>query len=403
MPTFAYRAVDATGRRTRGRINGTTLMAVTRELETRGLLPLDVQEDAGTTQRGAGTVGFGFGRRRAVLEFTRGVAALLPAGMPLSRALKAATATVSESVRPALDQIRLRVERGDELATSLAEYPTLFSPLYVGVVRAGEKSGSLDDAFMRLSTHLEREDELRSKLLSMSIYPLLLATVGLASVLVLVLFVLPRFAELLLSAGAALPRTTALVLNIAMTMRESWRVLLLIPLAVVLLITWLRTTETGRRTGATMLARIPVFGAWRRQALAASFARMVGELLAGGAPLLNALADARDCMSDPVARAETDRIRTRVREGTPLNVAIAERSLFPAVLAQLVALGEEAGRLADFLLKSADLLERRTERAMERLVALAEPAMIVMFGGIVALVALALLQAIYGVNASSFR
>jgi type II secretory pathway component PulF len=377
-------------------------VAATRELETRGLLPLEVQEDAAAA-RGTSVSGFGFGRRRAVLEFTRGVAALLPAGMPLARALKAATATVSESVRPALDQIRMKVERGDELATALAEHPQLFSPLYVGVVRAGEKSGSLDDAFMRLSTHLERDDELRSKLVSMSIYPALLATVGLASVMVLVLFVLPRFAELLLGAGAALPRTTALVLNIAMTLRESWRVLLLIPLALVLLFAWLRTTDTGRRVAATVLARIPIFGAWRRQALAASFARMVGELLAGGAPLLNALADARDCMSDPVARAETDRIRTRVREGTALNVAISERSLFPAVLAQLVALGEEAGRLADFLLKSADLLERRTERAVERLVALAEPAMIVMFGGIVALVALALLQAIYGVNASSFR
>jgi type II secretory pathway component PulF len=378
LPTFAYRAVDATGRRTRGRISGSTLVAATRELETRGLLPLEVQEDAAAA-RGTSVGGFGFGRRRAVLEFTRGVAALLPAGMPLARALKAATATVSDSVRPALDQIRMKVERGDELATALAEFPELFSPLYVGVVRAGEKSGSLDDAFMRLSTHLERDDELRSK------------------------FVLPRFAELLLGAGAALPRTTALVLNIAMTLRESWRVLLLIPLAIVLLFVWLRTTDTGRRVAATVLARLPIFGAWRRQALAASFARMVGELLAGGAPLLNALADARDCMSDPVARAETDRIRTRVREGTALNVAIGERSLFPSVLAQLVALGEEAGRLADFLLKSAELLERRTERALERLVALAEPAMIVMFGGIVALVALALLQAIYGVNASSFR
>jgi general secretion pathway protein F len=107
-------------------------------------------------------------------------------------------------------------------------------------------------------------------------------------------------------------------------------------------------------------------------------------------------------MSDPVARAETERIRTRVREGSSLNGAIGERALFPAVLPQLVALGEEAGRLAAFLLKSADLLERRTERAVERLVALAEPAMIVTFGGLVALVALALLQAIYGVNAGSF-
>jgi type II secretory pathway component PulF len=108
-------------------------------------------------------------------------------------------------------------------------------------------------------------------------------------------------------------------------------------------------------------------------------------------------------MSDPVSRVETDRIRTNVREGGSLNAAIASSGLFPPVLSQLVSLGEEAGRLADFLLKSADLLERRTERAVERLVALAEPAMIVTFGGLVALVALSLLQAIYGVNAGSFR
>jgi type II secretory pathway component PulF len=220
---------------------------------------------------------------------------------------------------------------------------------------------------------------------------------------VLVLFVLPRFADLLTASGAALPATTAVMLNVATTARESWRLLLLIPLSLILGFAWLRTTSSGRRAGASLLVALPVVGGWRRQALAAGFARMVGELLAGGAPVLAALADARDCTSDPVARAETERIRNRVREGSSLNAAIVERSLFPAMLTQLVALGEEAGRLAEFLLKSAELLERRTERAVERMVALAEPLMILTFGGLVAIVALALLQAIYGVNAGSFR
>ena len=398
MPTFAWRAIDAAGRRSRGRISATTPSAVTRELETRGLLALEVEEAAEAV---TGAQGLGFGQRRAVLEFTRAVAALLPAGMPLSRALKAASAASPERARPVFDQVRARVERGDELAAALAEHPRVFSPLYIGVVRAGEKSGSLDDAFTRLSLYLERDDELRSKLVSLSIYPALLAVVGFASVCVLVLFVLPRFADLLLSAGAALPRSTALILGLAQSAREQWRVLLLVPLGLVGLVAWLRTTATGRRTASVMLTRIPLIGSWRRQALGAAFARMVGELLSGGAPLLAALGDARDCMNDSVARNETDRIRTRVREGGSLNAAIAEGGLFPPVLAQLVALGEEAGRLSEFLLKSADLLERRTERALERLVALAEPAMIVLFGGLVALVALALLQAIYGVNASS--
>jgi type II secretory pathway component PulF len=331
------------------------------------------------------------------------VAALLPAGMPLSRALKAAATSLPESARPVFDAVRARVDRGDELHAALAEHPQHFSALYVGVVRAGEKGGALDDAFARLATHLERDHELRSKLVSMSIYPLMLALVGLASVCVLVLFVLPRFADLLLGAGAALPRSTAVILAIATGAQEQWRVLLLLPLGVLLLLAWLRTTQAGRQLSSSMLIHLPLVGSWRRQALGAAFARMAGELTAGGAPLLAALADARDCTTDPVARAETDRIRTRVREGSSLNAAIAEGGLFPPVLPQLVALGEEAGRLSDFLLKSADLLERRTERAVERLVALAEPAMIVIFGGIVALVALALLQAIYGVNAGSFR
>jgi general secretion pathway protein F len=398
VPTFAYRAVDAAGRRSRGRISAVTETAVTRELETRGLLALDITE---STDPAAGG-GPGFGRRRAVLDFTRAVAALLPAGMPLARALKAATAASPDGVKPVLDAVRARVERGDELHAALAEYPRMFSPLYIGVVRAGEKSGSLDDAFTRLAAHLERDDELRSKLVSMSIYPAMLAVVGMVSVAVLVLFVLPRFADLLLGAGATLPRSTAIVLGVATTAQESWRALLLLPLGVIVGLAWLRTTRAGRHVGAVLLTRLPVVGGWRRQALGASFARMVGELLAGGAPLLAALADARDCMGDAVARAETDRIRTRVREGGSLNAAITESGLFPPVLAQLVALGEEAGRLSDFLLKSAELLERRTERAVERLVALAEPLMIVLFGGLVALVALALLQAIYGVNAGSF-
>ncbi|HZD03826.1 MAG TPA: type II secretion system F family protein, partial [Longimicrobiales bacterium] len=165
MPVFSYTAVDAAGKRTRGRLDGATPSAVVRELEARGLLALDVS----SSTPGEGAPTGGFGRRRGVLEFTRSVAALLPAGMPLSRALAAAEATSPEGVRPALEAVRRRVERGNELASALAEHPRLFSPLYVGVVRAGERSGALDGAFERLSRHLEREDDLRSRLVSLSI------------------------------------------------------------------------------------------------------------------------------------------------------------------------------------------------------------------------------------------
>jgi type II secretory pathway component PulF len=142
---------------------------------------------------------------------------------------------------------------------------------------------------------------------------------------------------------------------------------------------------------------------FRQYVLASRFARLVGTLLSGGAPLLSALDDTLECVGDPVARDETVRIRGRVREGVPLNRAIAEGGFFPPLLAQLVAVGEESGQLQNFLLKAAEILEEKTERLLQRLVALVEPVMIIVFGGLVGFVALSLLQAIYSVNAGSFR
>lgn len=399
MPDFAYRAVTVEGRRTRGRVTASSEAAAARDLETQGLLPLELLEAAAASQARPSARG----GRRAVLEFTRGMAALLPAGMPLSRALAASTTTSPESIRGTLISVRERVQRGDELAAAFAEHPKLFTPLYIGIIRAGEKSGALDAAFIRLSAHLEREDELRGKLISMSIYPAALAVVGLASVLLLVLFVLPRFAEVLEGSGAALPRSTATVLAIAEAAQAGWMYFLMVPIGLLVVLAWMRGSEAGRVVGSRILLSLPLVGGWRRQALAARFARMSGELLEGGSPLLSALRDTAECMGDPLARDAVEQVRTQVREGIPVHRAVAAVPIFPEVLWQLVALGEEAGHLSSFFLKAADLLERRTEQGLERMVALAEPAVIVAFGGIVALVALSLLQAIYGVNLDAVR
>jgi general secretion pathway protein F len=408
MPEFTWEAADPGGSRSRGRLVASSEADALRDLEGRGLLPLRVREAGGgrsgavvgSATGGGGGLSLPSSRaRRPVLEFTRGVAALLPAGMPLARALAVSAGGAPPRVREGLDAVRERVERGEELARALEAEPALFSPLYVGMVRAGERGGSLDRAFERLALHLEAEDELRSRLVSMSIYPALLALTGLASVLVLVLFVLPRFADILAGSGAPLPGVTAFVLGASEMARAQAPLLGVLAVALVGALVWMRGTAPGREVGARLLLALPVVGAWRRQVLAARFARMCGELVSGGAPVLPALDDTRACLGDPVARDAVGRVRTRVREGGALHRALAAESLFPRELEQLVALGEEAGRLADFLLKAADLLERRTTRSVERMVALAEPVVIVGFGGVIAVVALSLLQAIYGINA----
>ncbi len=377
MPAFAYQAVDSAGKRLRGRAEAASPELLLRSLADRGVVVVDVAA-ADETAPGR-RLGFAFGRQQAVLEATRALAALLPAGMPLARALGVAATLTTGAVAEALEAVRRRVERGESVATALAAYPDLFPPLYVGVVRAGEKSGDLDAAFRRLAAQLERDAQLRSRLVSASIYPLLLATVGGIAVLVLVLFVLPRFAELLQGAGARLPRSTAIVLGLATLLSRFWPLVLAGAVAVPLgSVGYLRTVE-GRRAGARLLLGIPLVATLRRHALAARFARLVG------------------------VRDEAARIRLRVREGAALHQAIAEGTLFPAILTQVVAVGEEAARLEEFLLKAADILEEKTERVLQRLVTLLEPALIVFFGGVVGFVALSLFQAIYGINAGSFR
>jgi len=397
VPAFAYRAVDPAGKRLRATADAADAATLGRELAARGLVVLEASPVAATNRRARG-VG-----RHGLLDVTRALASLLPAGMPLARALGSSGSLAAPGMAAVLADVRQRVERGSALHAALAAHAGVFPPVYVGLVRAGERSGTLDAAFQRLAAQLEREEQLRARLLSAAIYPALLAVVGAVAVVVLLLFVLPRFADLLTETGAELPRSTAALLDTAAAARRWWPLGVTTMLIGGLTLGAARRTAGGRRAIAAGLLRVPVLGALRRQLLAARTARLTGTLIGGGAPLLAALDDAAESLADPLVRDETLRVRARVREGVALHRALAEGGLFPALLPQLVAVGEESGDLATFLLKAADLFDERAERTLARLVALLEPAMIVGFGGIVGFVALSLLQAIYGVNAGAFQ
>jgi type II secretory pathway component PulF len=400
MPSFPFRAIDARGGGQRGELEAPTPAIASQMLEARGLIVLDV---GAARASGSSVVRVARPARGAIVDVTRALAGLLSAGLPLARALAAAESTSVGPVAARLASVRERVSRGDTLATALAAHPDLFSPLYVGLVRAGERAGDLAGTFERLADQLERDAELRAKLVSAAIYPALLAVVGLSAVLLLLLFVLPRFAGVLAGAGAALPRSTTLLLSAATLAQRYWFLLLLPVIAVAAGAAWVGTTAGGARAWSATLLATPVVRAMRRELIAARFARMMSVLLAGGAPALSALDDTAMSLADPLARDAVLDARARVREGGALHRAIAGTAFFPPLLAQLIALGEETGRLEDFLRKAADLFEQRTSRATTRLVALAEPLMIIALGVVVGSVALSLLQAIYGINAGSFR
>ena len=400
MPSFAYHAIDNRGTRHTGHADATTADSLALALEERGLVVIDVAVNHGQPKRQH--TGYRRSNRASLIDVTRALAGLLSAGLPLSRALTAAASTTAPPISEQLSTVRDRVARGDPLASALAAHPEIFPPLYIGLVRAGERSGDLAGAFTRLATQLEREDELRSKLLSAAIYPALLAVVGSTAVLVLLLFVLPRFAGVLEGAGAHLPRSTQLLLTASAAARHYWFLFFLPPVAVILGAMWAKGSREGARAWATTLFSLPTIGTLRRDQTAAQFARMMSVLLVGGSPVLGALDDVAASLSDPLAQDDVMRVRARVREGIAVHTALADSTIFPPLLAQLSAVGEETGRLEEFLRKAAELFEQRAERLTSRVVALAEPVMIIALGIIVGAVALSLLQAIYGVNAGSF-
>ena len=397
---FRYQAVDRTGRRVRGVAEAASERVLTSELESRGLVVVDVELAAvapdATRQPGTGS-------RAEVLEATRAIAALLGAGVPLARALSIGSSIVPPAMAATMEEVRARISTGTALSEALAHHPRLFPPMYRGVVRAGERSGALADAFGSLVQQLESEARVRARLLSATIYPALLAVAGTITVGVLVLFVLPRFAELLADAHASLPRSTAALLATSHWLQHAWPFVLGGIVVLVAIVLAASRTDAGRRAIATVLVRAPVLGTLRRNILASRFARLLVVLLGGGAPLLVALDDTWESLVDPLARDEVARVRARVREGRTLHGALGEGELFPPVLARLVAVGEESGSLLAFLQRSAELCEERADRTLQRLVTFVEPAMIVTFGLLIAFVALSLLQAIYGVDATSFR
>lgn len=399
MPDFSYEAVDVTGTRQRGHETAADATMLARALETRGLYLLRA---AAATRDAEVPRGNAFGARRHRLEFTRAMAALLPAGLPLARAADSAGALTAGRVQRAVRDMRERVVRGEPLADALEANGDVFSPLYVGIVRAGERRGDLAHAFAKLTVQLEREEQLRGRLLSALLYPMLLAVAGAAAIGVLLLVVLPQFSVLLADAGAALPRSTRLLLTTSRLLSAWWPLFAMLFAALLLWGAQQRRTEGGQRRLSRVLLALPLAGDLRREVLAARFARLLGTLLGGGAPLYLALGETAASLDDPLARDAAVAVRARIREGVTLHVAIESQPIFPPLLGQLVAVGEESSRLREFVLKAADILDERAERTAQRVATLAEPAMIVLFGAVVAVIAFSLLQAIYSVNAGAF-
>ncbi|MEN8375751.1 MAG: type II secretion system F family protein [Gemmatimonadota bacterium] len=336
------------------------------------------------------------------MDVLRGLATLLEAGVPLPRALDEAESGSTGPNRAALAQIRAGIERGDSFAGALAAIPGWATGFEIALIQAGERSGDLAGAIGRVADQAERERELKSTLATAAIYPAVLAVVGGLSVLVMLLFVVPRFADLFGGAGATLPASTALLLSLSAFPGDHAFALVLGLVGVTIGVAAIGGSVGGRELASRVVLAAPGLSRIRRTQLGARYARLAGTLLAGGAPIGAALRHVAESFGDPTARREAERVAEAVREGSTLTSALAGSSVFAGTIARMAALGEETGRLATLLERAADSQESALRRDLDRLTKLFEPAMTVFFGLVIGLIAVALLQAVYGVNAGAF-
>lgn len=400
MPTFSYTVIDPSGRRRTGHTDASTQEALTSLFEQQGKFVVNVGFVTGV---GRLRLGGQAAAPKRLLEVTRSLAALVPAGLPLSEALRTAAQMTDPSTRAILDDVRARVDQGETLASAMAARRPFFPTHYVSLIAAGERSGMLATAVSKLAAQLEHEGRMRSRLLAAAIYPILLSTASACSALLLVGFVLPRFATLLDTTGSRLPALAKLSLRIASLTRSALPLIAVGAVAAVVTIVVSARTRAGALWQSSLLHRIPLIGRIVRERISARFARLSGMLLGGGVPLSQAMDAVVAGIDDPVAQVTIREVRSEVLSGQALSGALGARSFFPALMTRFVLLGEKSGRLPEFLIQAAEYYEERLQEQARKAIAVAEPVVILVFGCVIGMIALALLQTVYGINASTLR
>lgn len=397
MIGFAYVAVDVSGRTVRGHIRASSIEAVRQQLEQRQMLVLELREgEAGIkakTPKGKSRLS-----PKALALSTRQLATLVSV-TPLEEAMRTLVAQAERpNVRQALEGVHTALLEGRGLADAMATQGSAFPPLYRAMVKAGEASGALQSILERLADGLERDQEIRGKVIAALVYPCVLAMVASGVVVALMTFVVPKVVEQFDSMGQSLPLLTRGIIALSRAMTQwGWLAGLLMALAVAGLVIARRREDIRLKTDA-MVLRLPVVGALVRDLHAAQMARTLATMIAAGLPVLEGLNITARTVSNRALRQATEAMAEAVREGGGLSSAMKRAGVFPPVLIHMTASGESSGRLEPMLARAADYLDREFANFTSVMLSLLEPAIIVVMGGVVALIVLSILLPILQIN-----
>ncbi|MCU7904291.1 MAG: type II secretion system inner membrane protein GspF [Candidatus Thiodiazotropha sp. (ex Epidulcina cf. delphinae)] len=399
MDAFEYVALDPTGKEHRGVLEGDSPRQVRQQLRESGLTPLTIDSASGNAAEKKSTL---FQRRINAMELaliTRQMATLLRSGLPLEHVLKTtAQQTDKRHVERTLLAVRAKVLEGRSLADGLNEFPKTFPELYIQTVSSGEESGHLEVVLERLADYTEQRQQMRQKTVFALFYPALLTIVSLLIVGGLLTYIVPQVTRVFENMSAQLPWITRALMSTSDLFRSYGAPIFLALLAAGLFFSYLLKKPGPKRWWHRAMLRIPLLGRLVRTSNAARFSRTLSIMAASSVPILDSMRIAAQVLTNLPMRSAVEEATLRVREGTSLYQALEKTGYFPPMTLSLLASGESSGNLEGMLERSADIQEREIETLVSTIQGLFEPILILVMGGIVLVIVLAILLPIFDLN-----
>lgn len=381
MPTFIWKGRTASGATASGELAAGSQTDVVAALRQKKIIPTSIkvkEEKKGLTLFGSRV------SRHALSVFTRQFSTMLNAGLPLLSCLEIlGKQTESAGLRRVLAEVRGDVEGGLSLADALRRQPKVFDNLYVNMVESGETGGALDVILLRLATYLEKMEVLMRKIKGAMIYPVIISLVAAGAISVMLLFVIPIFAQMFEGVGAELPVMTQMVIGMS-NLLKVWAIpgIIIIIALFTILRRW-HKTESGAKAMDPLLLKMPVFGDLMKKQSIARFSRTLSTLLSSGVPIIDALEITARSSGNWVVEDAILKARTSIKGGENIADPLSKTTVFPPMVTQMIAIGEASGGLDEMLSKVADFYDAEVDQAVENLTSALEPLIMVLLGGIV--------------------
>ncbi len=397
MQQYNYIVKDKLGQTKKGLIEAVDTRAASAILHEKGFVVIKIEEKKKEFNFSIGS-GVNIG---AVANFTRQLSTMIASGLPLTDSLVVLQKqTENKKLQEIVAQIADDIQGGSTFATSLAKHPKAFSIAYINIVKAGESSGTLDKVLLKLADTMEKEREFQAKVKGAFIYPTIILIAMALVITVIMIFVIPKLSELYSQLNVQLPLPTKIIMALSGFMVNFWWLVILVIVGFTILLRRYRSTESGALVVDKIILKIPIMGKLNRDSSLTEFTRTLSSLIAAGVPILEGLKISGDVAGNATHRLAIKKAAVLVEKGSQLSKAIGQDDTFPAIVPQMIAVGEETGKIDEVLARVSNYFDLEVDHQVKNLTASLEPIIMIVLGVMVAFLVISIIMPIYGLTSS---